>query len=127
LTGLEQDKIHAEYGELLETIRGLSDILARPERLLEVIRAELIEIRDEYGDERRTRIEQDESDLTIEDLITPQDFVVTLSHGGYAKAQPVSEYKAQGRGGRGRSATSVKDEDFIEKLFVAHTHDTPLC
>jgi DNA gyrase subunit A len=127
LTGLEQDKILAEYGDLLETIRGLSDILARPARLLEVIRAELIEVRDQYGDERRTRIEQDESDLTIEDLITPQDFVVTLSHGGYAKAQPVSEYKAQGRGGRGKSATSVKDEDFIEKLFVANTHDTLLC
>jgi DNA gyrase subunit A len=127
LTGLEQDKILAEFAELLDTIRDLGDILARPERLLEVIRGELIEIRDQYGDERRTRIEQDESDLTIEDLITPQDFVVTLSHGGYAKAQPVSEYKAQGRGGRGKSATSVKDEDFIEKLFVANTHDTLLC
>src|SRR4029453_15896559 len=112
---------------LLETIRNLSDILARPARLLDVIRTELNEIREQYGDERRTRIEQDESDLTIEDLITPQDFVVTLSHGGYAKAQPVSEYKAQGRGGRRRSATSVKDEDFIEKLFVANTHDTLLC
>jgi DNA gyrase subunit A len=127
LTGLEQDKILAEYAELLETIRDLADILARPARLLDVIRAELREIREQYGDERRTRIEQDESDLTIEDLITPQDFVVTLSHGGYAKAQPVSEYKAQGRGGRGKSATSVKDEDFIEKLFVANTHDTLLC
>jgi DNA gyrase subunit A len=127
LTGLEQDKILSEFAELLDTIRDLGDILARPERLLEVIRGELIEIRDQYGDERRTRIEQDESDLTIEDLITPQDFVVTLSHGGYAKAQPVSEYKAQGRGGRGKSATSVKDEDFIEKLFVANTHDTLLC
>ena len=127
LTGLEQDKILAEYAELLETIRDLSDILARPERLLQVIRDELIAIREQYGDERRTRIERDESDLTIEDLITPQDVVVTLSHGGYAKSQPVSEYRAQGRGGRGRSATAMKDEDFVEKLFVANTHDTLLC
>jgi DNA gyrase subunit A len=108
-------------------VADLSDILARPERLLQVIRDELLQIREQYGDERRTRIERDESDLTIEDLITPQDVVVTLSHGGYAKAQPVSEYRAQGRGGRGKSATSMKDEDFIDKLFVANTHDTLLC
>jgi DNA gyrase subunit A len=127
LTGLEQDKILAEYGQLLDLIRDLSDILARPERLLEVIRHELLEIREQYGDERRTRIDADESDLTIEDLITPEDMVVTLSHGGYAKAQPVSEYRAQGRGGRGRSATAMKDEDFVDKLFVANTHDTLLC
>ncbi|HVN42786.1 MAG TPA: DNA gyrase C-terminal beta-propeller domain-containing protein, partial [Steroidobacteraceae bacterium] len=127
LTGLEQDKILAEYGELLDVIRDLGDILARPERLLRVIRDELIAIRDQYGDARRTRIEHDESDLTIEDLIAPQDVVVTLSFGGYAKAQPVSEYRAQGRGGRGKSATAVKDEDFVEKLFVANTHDTLLC
>ena len=127
LTGLEQDKILAEYGELLELIRDLCDILARPERLLEVIRQELLAIREQYGDERRTRIEADESDLTIEDLIVPEDVVVTLSHGGYAKAQAVSEYRAQGRGGRGKSATSVKDEDFVDKLFVANTHDTLLC
>ena len=127
LPGLEQHKIIAEFAELLELIRDLCDILARPERLLAVIRAELLEIREQYGDERRTRIEADESDLTIEDLIAPQDVVVTLSHGGYAKAQPVSEYRAQGRGGRGKSATSVKDEDFVDKLFVANTHDTLLC
>ncbi|MBP1604213.1 MAG: gyrase subunit, partial [Acidobacteria bacterium] len=127
LTGLEQEKILAEYAELLELIRDLCDILARPERLLAVIRAELLEIREQYGDARRTRIEVDESDLTIEDLITPQDVVVSLSHGGYAKAQPVSEYRAQGRGGRGRSATAMKDEDFVDKLFVANTHDTLLC
>jgi DNA gyrase subunit A len=127
LTGLEQDKILVEYGELLELIRDLSDILARPERLLAVIRQELLEIREQYGDGRRTRIDADESDLTIEDLITPEDMVVTLSHGGYAKAQPVSEYRAQGRGGRGRSATAMKDEDFVDKLFVANTHDTLLC
>ena len=127
LTGLEQDKIIAEFGELLELIRDLCDILARPERLLAVIRAELLEIREQYGDARRTRIDIDESDLTIEDLIAPQDVVVTLSHGGYAKAQPVSEYRAQGRGGRGKSATAVKDEDFVDKLFIANTHDTLLC
>ena len=127
LTGLEQDKIIAEFGQLLELIRDLCDILARPERLLEVIRQELLEVREQYGDDRRTRIEADESDLTIEDLITPQDVVVTLSHGGYAKAQPVSEYRAQGRGGRGKSATTVKDEDFVDKLFVVNTHDTLLC
>ena len=127
LTGLEQEKIIAEYGELLDVIRDLSDILARPERLLAVIREELLAIREQYGDARRTRIEVDESDLTIEDLIAPQDVVVTLSHGGYAKAQPVSEYRAQGRGGRGKSATSVKDEDFVDKLFIANTHDTLLC
>jgi len=127
LTGLEQDKILVEYGELLDVIRDLSDILARPERLLAVIRQELLDIREQYGDERRTRIDADESDLTIEDLITPEDMVVTLSHGGYAKSQPVSEYRAQGRGGRGRSATTMKDEDFVDKLFVANTHDTLLC
>jgi len=127
LTGLEQDKILTEYGQLLELIRDLSDILARPERLLEVIRQELLDIREQYGDARRTRIDADESDLTIEDLITPEDMVVTLSHGGYAKSQPVSEYRAQGRGGRGRSATAMKDEDFVDKLFVANTHDTLLC
>ena len=127
LTGLEQEKILTEYGELLDLVRDLSDILARPERLLQVIRDELLQIREQYGDARRTRIEQDESDLTVEDLITPQDVVVTLSHGGYAKAQPVSEYRAQGRGGRGKSATAMKDEDFVDKLFVANTHDTLLC
>lgn len=127
LTGLEQDKILAEYAELLDLIRDLTDILARPERLLQVIRDELIAIREQYGDARRTRIERDESDLTIEDLITPQDVVVTLTHGGYAKSTPVSEYRAQGRGGRGRAGASMKDEDFVEKVFVANTHDTLLC
>ncbi|HET9694596.1 MAG TPA: DNA gyrase subunit A, partial [Steroidobacteraceae bacterium] len=127
LTGLEQDRILAEYADLLDTIRDLTDILARPERLLQVIRDELLAIREQYGDARRTRIEHDESDLTIEDLITPQDVVVTLTHGGYAKSTPVSEYRAQGRGGRGRAAAAMKDEDFIEKIFVANTHDTLLC
>src|SRR5258708_6718600 len=127
LTGLEQDKIIAEFQELLEQILDLSDILARPERLLEVIRNELEYIRDTFGDERRTEILVNHEDLTTEDLISPEDVVVTLSHGGYAKAQPVSDYQAQRRGGRGKAATSVKDEDFVDKLFVANTHDTLLC
>ncbi|HEY6642916.1 DNA gyrase subunit A [Povalibacter sp.] len=127
LTGLEQDKIWTEFQELLEQIRDLEDILARPERLLIVIRAELEDILAKYGDKRRTEINQDYSDLTMEDLIEQQDVVVTLSHGGYAKAQPVTAYQAQRRGGRGKAATAVKDEDFIDKLFVANTHDTLLC
>ncbi|HEU4487519.1 MAG TPA: DNA gyrase subunit A [Povalibacter sp.] len=127
LTGLEQDKIWAEFQELLAQIRDLEDILARPERLLAVIRAELEDIRAKYGDKRRTEINADHSDLTIEDLIEQQDVVVTLSHGGYAKAQPVTAYQAQRRGGRGKAATAVKDEDFVDKLFVANTHDTLLC
>jgi DNA gyrase subunit A len=108
-------------------IRDLADILARPERLLDVIRAELERIREEFADKRRTEILVNHEDLTIEDLISPEDVVVTLSHSGYAKAQPVSAYQAQRRGGRGKAATSVKDEDFIDKLFVANTHDTLLC
>jgi len=127
LTGLEQDKIIAEFKELLEKIRDLGDILVRPERLLAVIRGELVEMRQSYGDTRRTEIISDHSDLTIEDLIEPEEVVVTLSHSGYAKSQPVSAYQAQRRGGRGKAATSVKDEDFIDKLFVANTHDTLLC
>ena len=127
LTGLEQDKIIGEYKELLATIADLIDILTRPERLTEVVRSELIEMREAYGDERRTEINRDHLDLTTEDLIEPQDVVVTLSHAGYAKSQPVTEYQTQRRGGRGRSATAVKDEDFVEKLFVANTHDTVLC
>jgi DNA gyrase subunit A len=127
LTGLEQDKIIEEYKQLLVTIQALTDILTRPERLTEVVREELLEIRETYGDARRTEINRDHLDLTTEDLIEPQDVVVTLSHAGYAKSQPVTEYQTQRRGGRGRSATSVKDEDFVEKLFVANTHDTVLC
>jgi DNA gyrase subunit A len=127
LTALEQDKIVIEFQELLVQIRDLSDILARPERLLTVIRAELEDIRAKYADTRRTEIIQDHSDLTIEDLIEQQDVVVTLSHGGYAKAQPVTDYHAQRRGGRGKAATAMKEEDFVDKLFVANTHDTLLC
>ena len=127
LTGLEQDKIINEYQELLALIVDLTDILARPERLTQVVREELVAIRDQYGDARRTEINRDHLDLSTEDLIEPQDVVVTLSHAGYAKSQPVTEYQVQRRGGRGKAATAVKDEDFVEKLFVAHTHDTILC
>src|SRR6187200_3102070 len=127
LTGLEQDKIITEYQELLTTIVDLTDILARPERLTQVIREELIAVREQYGDARRTEINRDHLDLSTEDLIEPQDVVVTLSHAGYAKSQPITEYQTQRRGGRGKAATAVKDEDFVEKLFVAHTHDTILC
>jgi DNA gyrase subunit A len=127
LTALEQDKVIAEYEELLSLIRNLSDILARPERLLEVIRNELEAIRDAFSDKRRTEIISTHEDLTLEDLISPEEVVVTLSHGGYAKAQPLSSYQAQRRGGRGKTATIVKDEDFIDRLFVANTHDTLLC
>ncbi|HEU4591954.1 MAG TPA: DNA gyrase subunit A, partial [Steroidobacteraceae bacterium] len=111
LTGLEQDKIVAEYQELLAQIVDLTDILARPERLTQVVREELIAIRDQYGDARRTEINRDHLDLSTEDLIEPQDVVVTLSHAGYAKSQPVTEYQVQRRGGRGKAATAVKDED----------------
>ncbi len=127
LTGLEQDKIVKEYKEILGKIKELSGILADPDKLIEVIRDELESARDAYGDERRTEIVQDHSDLSVEDLIPEEEVVVTLSHGGYAKAQPIDVYQAQKRGGRGRSATKVKDEDFIDNLFVANTHDTILC
>jgi DNA gyrase subunit A len=127
LTGLEQDKIIEEYRELLDTINDLLDILARPERLMQVIRAELIVVRDQFGDDRRTEIRVDQADLSFEDLITPQDVVVTLSHAGYAKSQPLDEYRSQRRGGKGKTATTMKEEDFIDKLFIANTHDTILC
>jgi DNA gyrase subunit A len=127
LTGLEQGKILNEYKEILDKIKQFSEILADPDKLLQVIRDELGDIRSRYGDARRTEIVKDHTDLQDEDLIPEEDVVVTLSHGGYAKAQPIGTYQAQRRGGRGRSATRVKDEDFIEKLFVANTHDTILC
>ena len=126
LTGLEQDKIVAEYRELLTRIEDLIDILTDPERLRQVIRGELVEVIEQYGDQRRTEIQVDHSEMTVEDLIADESVVVTLSHGGYAKAQPLSDYRAQRRGGRGKSATAVKDEDFVDKLFVASTHDTVL-
>ena len=127
LTGLEQEKILKEYKEILDKIKVFTSILSNPDQLLEVIKSELIEIRDSYGDKRRTEINQDHSDLEAEDLIPQEEVVVTLSHGGYAKAQPIDVYQAQRRGGRGRSAARVKDEDFIDKLFVVNTHDTMLC
>jgi DNA gyrase subunit A len=127
LTGLEQEKILNEYREILDKIKQLSGILEDPDELLRVIREELAEVRENYGDARRTEIVQDHADLSDVDLIPPEEVVVTLSHGGYAKAQPTGDYQAQRRGGRGRSAAKVKDEDFIDKLFVANTHDTLLC
>lgn len=127
LTGLEQEKIVSEYREVLEVIRGLLAILADPDKLMGVIRDELTQIREQYGDKRRTEILDTHQDLSLEDLISEEDVVVTLSHEGYAKSQPLSIYAAQRRGGKGKSATRVKEEDFIEKIFVASTHDTILC
>jgi len=127
LTGLEQEKILNEYKEILNRINEYLVILSDPDELLRVIRDELVELRDAYADERRTEIVEAYSDLLEEDLIPEEEVVVTLSHGGYAKAQPIDAYEAQRRGGRGRSATRVKDEDFVDKLFVANTHDTLLC
>lgn len=127
LTGLEQENIIGEYRQLLDQIDDLLDILGNDERLMAVIRAELEAIREQFKDERRTEIIQDHLNLSVEDLITEEDVVVTMSHEGYVKSQPLGEYKAQRRGGRGKSATSTKQEDFVDKLFVANTHDTILC
>jgi len=127
LTGLEQDKIVSEFQQILDIIKELIEILSKPERLLEVIREELEEIRDNFGDKRRSEILEDELDFNMEDLITEEDVVVTFSHEGYAKSQQLDVYNTQRRGGRGKSATSMKTEDFIDKLFVANTHDTLLC
>ncbi len=127
LTGLEQDKIVNEYKELLEVIDALLAILESPDRLMEVIREELTDLRDQFADERRTEIMTDHLDLAIEDLISEEDVVVTLSHAGYAKSQPLTDYRAQRRGGRGKTAAGVREEDFIDKLFIASTHDTILC
>lgn len=127
LTGLEQDKILAEYREMMKQISDLLDILAKPERLRTIISDELTAIKKEFGDARRSYIEFNATELNTEDLITPQDMVVTLSHGGYVKAQPLSEYGAQKRGGRGKQATSMKEDDWIETLFIANTHDYILC
>ena len=127
LTGLEQDKILEEFQQILERIAELALILASPERLMEVIREELNAILEQFGDERRTEIVIDHMDLDEEDLITREERVVTLSHMGYAKTQPVSAYQAQKRGGRGKSATATKDEDFVDTLFIANSHDTLLC
>ncbi|QOW23632.1 DNA gyrase subunit A [Lysobacter sp. H23M47] len=126
LTGLEQEKLTEEYKLLLDTIRGLIEILEDPNVLLRVIREELENVKVEFGDERRSEIRESEEDLDILDLIAPEDVVVTLSHSGYAKRQPVSSYRAQKRGGRGRNAATTKDEDFIDSLWLVNTHDTLL-
>ena len=127
LTGLEQNRIVDEYKEVIERIDDLLDILNNADRLMQVIRDELLQVREQYGDERRTEILIDQLDLSMEDLITEEDVVVTLSHAGYAKSQPLSDYQAQRRGGRGRTAAKMRQEDFIDKLFIASTHDTILC
>jgi DNA gyrase subunit A len=131
LTGMEQDKIVNEYKEVLSEIADLLDILAKPERVTQIITDEMNAAKNEYGigkkDERRSQIEMNATDLGTEDLITPQDMVVTLSHTGYMKSQPISEYRAQKRGGRGKQAMATKDEDWIDQLFVANTHDYILC
>jgi DNA gyrase subunit A len=127
LTGLEQDKILDEFKQILDLIKELLEILSNPDRLLQVIRDELKEIQEKYGDERRTEITEDMSDLSMEDLITEEDVVVTFSHEGYAKCQSLDVYNTQRRGGRGKSSTRMKEADFIDKLFIANTHDTLLC
>jgi len=127
LTGLEQSKITGEYKEVMDQIVDLLDILAKPARVTTVVGAELTSIREAFGDQRRSEIVAHGVDLSIEDLIAPEDMVVTLSHGGYMKAQPVAEYRAQRRGGRGKQATGTKEDDFIDHLFIANTHDYILC
>ena len=127
LTGLEQDKILEEFKNIILTIQDLIDILSNQSRLMQVIRDELVAIKEEFGDKRRTEILSSTQDLSTEDLITEEDRVVTLSHGGYVKAQPLTSYQAQRRGGRGKAATKVKEEDYVERLLIANTHDTLLC
>jgi DNA gyrase subunit A len=127
LTGLEQDKIREEYREVMAQITDLLDILAKPERITAIIGEELKKLKDDFADPRRTEIVTVAEDISIEDLIAPQDMVVTFSHGGYVKSQPLADYRAQRRGGRGRAATAMKEDDFIERLFVAHSHDYLLC
>ncbi|WP_429470090.1 DNA gyrase subunit A [Paraburkholderia sp. WSM4175] len=127
LTGLEQDKIIGEYRDVMAQIADLLDILARPERISAIIVDELTSIKAEFGDARRSKIELNATELNTEDLITPQEMVVTMSHAGYVKSQPLSEYRAQKRGGRGKQATSMKEDDWIDTLFIANTHDHILC
>ncbi|WP_459251745.1 DNA gyrase subunit A [Paraburkholderia fungorum] len=127
LTGLEQDKIIGEYRDVMSQIADLLDILARPERITAIIVDELTSIKAEFGDARRSKIELNATELNTEDLITPQEMVVTMSHAGYVKSQPLSEYRAQKRGGRGKQATSMKEDDWIDTLFIANTHDHILC
>ena len=127
LTGLEQDKIVGEYKDVMTQIADLLDILAKPERMTEIIATEMSALRAEFGDARRSHIEVNAYDIDVEDLITPQDLVVTISHSGYVKSQPLAEYRAQRRGGRGKLATGTKEDDWVEQLFVANTHDMLLC
>ena len=127
LTALEQDKIVEEYRELLERIAELLDILARPARITAIIADELTAVKAAYGDARKSEIVLNAEDIAVEDLIAPQDVVVTFSHAGYIKAQPVADYRAQRRGGRGKQAASMREDDFIERVFIAHTHDFILC
>ncbi|HSU44277.1 MAG TPA: DNA gyrase subunit A, partial [Casimicrobiaceae bacterium] len=127
LTGLEQDRITGDYREVMDLITDLLDILAKPMRVTQIIRDELTSIRDQFGDARKSEIVAQGVDLSLEDLIAPADMVVTLSHGGYMKAQPVGEYRAQRRGGRGKQATTTKEDDFVDQMFIANTHDYILC
>ncbi|HEY3076332.1 MAG TPA: DNA gyrase subunit A [Burkholderiales bacterium] len=127
LTGLERDKIRDEYGEVMATIADLIDILAKPARIVRIIGDELKALKAAFADARKSEIITVAEDISIEDLIAPQDMVVTFSHGGYVKSQPLADYRAQRRGGRGRMATTMKEDDFIERLFVAHSHDYLLC
>ena len=127
LTGLEQDKIVAEYKEVMEQIADLLDILARPERITSIIGDELTAIRAQYNDPRRSEIVLQTADINLEDLIAREDMVVTLSHGGYIKRQPLDDYRTQKRGGRGKQAAAIKEDDFVDRLFIANTHDYILC
>ncbi|MDQ5959790.1 MAG: gyrase subunit, partial [Pseudomonadota bacterium] len=127
LTGLERDRIVTDYKDLLERITDLMDILNRPERITQIIGDELKSVKEQFGDKRRSEIITHTQDLGIEDLITPQDMVVTLSHTGYIKSQPLTDYRAQRRGGRGKQAAAIKEDDFVDHLFVANTHDYILC
>jgi len=127
LTGLEQEKIVNEYREVMSNIADLLDILDKPERITRIIADELADTRSQFGDDRRSEIVMDAQDLSMEDLIAPEDVVVTLSHTGYVKAQPLADYRAQKRGGRGKQATATKEDDFIDNLFIANTHDYVLC